>query len=298
MEQLEAEIAEAEAKGAPAPAPIFISLENHAAPPGQARIAAIMREVFGDKLVTEAVHDAASEATLQDLSGRILVMVEYYGAGKEEVNAAAHDQNKPDDDQSDTDSSDEEEEKAVRKKKHAAKGKIIPELAELGVYAQSMKPASSGWATGEQTDPANHLINVEERAVSALIQSSPDGLVQHNASHLMRIYPKGLRISECKLRCETLLFTHSLSFLTDSKNLNPVPFWGVGAQVCALNWQTFDASMQINEALFADTCGWVLKPEHLQRKAAAKPQGQVKLSLEIAGANDLVIPDGRDKEIK
>lgn len=83
-----------------------------------------------------------------------------------------------------------------------------------------------------------------------------------------------------------------------SQNLNPVPFWGVGAQVCALNWQTFDASMQLNEALFASTNGWVLKPPSLRKEAAPKPKGKVQLTLEIAGATDLAVPEGRSKDIK
>lgn len=74
--------------------------------------------------------------------------------------------------------------------------------------------------------------------------------------------------------------------------------WGVGAQVCALNWQTFDAAMQINEALFASTDGWVLKPSYLRREGGERPSGRTELTLEIAGATDLAVPEGREKDIK
>lgn len=259
----------AESKDGLAPLPIFISLENHCSPEGQERLAAIMCEVLGDKLVTEQIKKDGSPATLGDLGGKILVMVEYYGLEKEDV---------PDKlDAHDTDDEDSKEQSA---KKAAAKpSKIIPELSSLGVYAQSMKPQDDAWLKGTLSEPQNHLINVEERAVLELVEKGQgDGVAKHNASHLMRIYPKGTRIN--------------------SKNLNPVPFWGVGAQVCALNWQTFDASMQLNEALFAATDGYVLKPAHLRKEGGQKLSGKVELTLEIAGATDLAVPEGRAKDIK
>lgn len=86
--------------------------------------------------------------------------------------------------------------------------------------------------------------------------------------------------------------------MVGSENLHPIPFWNVGAQVCALNWQTFDGSMQLNEALFASTCGYVLKPPYLRKDGGPKPEGKVELTLEIAGATDLAVPDNRDKDVK
>ena len=56
----------------------------------------------------------------------------------------------------------------------------------------------------------------------------------------MRTYPKGLRFS--------------------SSNFNPLPFWKAGVQIVALNWQKCDAGTMINEAMFADSGGWILKP--------------------------------------
>jgi len=94
----------------------------------------------------------------------------------------------------------------------------------------------------------------------------------------MRVFPKGTRIS--------------------SKNLKPVPFWGIGAQICALNWQTFGASLQINEALFSGSDGFVLKPAALRAGGSGKLSTGVKkrLTLHIAGATDLPLPHGRDED--
>jgi phosphatidylinositol phospholipase C delta len=97
----------------------------------------------------------------------------------------------------------------------------------------------------------------------------------------MRVYPKGTRIS--------------------SKNLNPVPFWGVGAQVCALNWQTFGAWMQVNDALFAGSDGYVLKPAAIREGGSGNLNtGRTrKLRLHVAGATDVPITASHDEgEIK
>lgn len=103
-------------------------------------------------------------------------------------------------------------------------------------------------------------------------------IATHNAHHLMRVYPKGTRIS--------------------SRNLNPVPFWSLGAQICALNWQTFDASMQLNEALFAGTDGYVLKPAALRAGGSGvlNPRDGKKrrLKLRIVGASNIPVPSGRE----
>ncbi|CEH18641.1 Phosphoinositide-specific phospholipase C [Ceraceosorus bombacis] len=280
-EQVEAEIAEAKNRNEPLPNPVFISLENHAGPAGQERISAILKEELRDKLVTEPVSrgpDGQSDATLGDLGGKVLVMVEWYGHTDAGDVAAITDAKE----EESSSSSDEEERAYNERKAKAQQSKIVPELAALGVYAQSMKPTSNAWVQGTSdpsSTPHNALVNVEERAVKKLIsEGASHGLVSHNASNLMRIYPKGLRIN--------------------SSNLNPVPFWGVGAQVCALNMQTFDYAAGLNEAMFANTDGWVLKPPHLRRQPGPKPSGKVQLRLEIAGATDLPVPDDREKDIK
>ena len=48
----------------------------------------------------------------------------------------------------------------------------------------------------------------------------------------------------------------------DSSNLDPIKYWIYGFQIAALNFQTDDNSIKLNEALFNDNgnCGYVLKP--------------------------------------
>lgn len=73
-----------------------------------------------------------------------------------------------------------------------------------------------------------------------------------------------------------------------------MPCWAVGAQICALNWQSFDAALQLNEALFFGTPGYVLKPAPLRAGGCglvANPFApRRRLVLHIAGATDVPLP--------
>ncbi|PNY29127.1 Phosphoinositide phospholipase C [Tolypocladium capitatum] len=266
-------------------APIMVSLENHCGEHGQLRLVDIMKEVFGDRLLSEAVRHAGhreQEGTgghvrLADLGPRITVIVEYRIPGEA--------------DDSDFNSSDEsnpeEEAREARKAYEESKKEggpastiIIPELAELGVYAQSVKPTDNSWYDPGQliNGPHHHLINVSESGLSKHLPACAVPISRHNAHHLMRVYPKGTRIG--------------------SSNLKPVAFWGVGAQLCALNWQTFSTSNQLNDALFNGSEGYVLKPAALR----ADGDGNIgtgrkkRLRLHVAGATDIPLDEDREAE--
>ena len=279
---LDEEIAAAEKTPGRSPSPIILSLENHCAAPGQLRLAQIMKEVFGDRLLSKAVRDEGSReqagsgehVTLAELGAKIAVIVEYHIPGEVESS-----------DSDSSDSSDDEEEKAARKqykdkKKGAPPPVIIPELAELGVYAQSVKPGDNSWfENGELTNgPHHHLINVSESGLSKHLPANSIAIAKHNSKHLMRVYPKGTRIS--------------------SSNLKPVPFWGLGAQICALNWQTYGTSNQINDALFDGTGGYVLKPAPLRAGGDGKLSSgrKKKLRLHVGGATDVPLPEDGDAD--
>ncbi|RYP87415.1 hypothetical protein DL769_000511 [Monosporascus sp. CRB-8-3] len=267
-------------------APILISLENHCGPHGQMRLVEIMREVFGDRLLSKPVRDrghaeqegSGDHVSLEDLGSKIAVIVEYHFPDEDSSSS---------DDSSDSDSDEEEEErrahaeyKEKRKAAAASSAGIIPELAELGVYAQSVKPRDNSWFEEVLKDgPHHHLINVSEKGLAAHLPEANDKIARHNARHLMRVYPKGTRIS--------------------SKNLQPVPFWAVGAQICAMNWQTFGASMQLNEALFHGTDGYVLKPACLRAGGDGSSLGtgrRKRLRLRVAGATDVPVAGEHEED--
>lgn len=187
-------------------APIIISLENHCGAHGQLRMVEIMREVFGDRLLSKAIREKGTReqegehehVTLAELGNKVVLIVEYHLPNEENSDTSS-------------DSSEDEEQKMAHhqyqeKKKAVNAGGIIAELADLGVYAQSVKPVNNSWYESVlENAPHHHLINVSEVGLKAHMPASSSKIAVHNSRHLMRVFPKGTRIS--------------------SKNLAPVPFW-------------------------------------------------------------------------
>ncbi|KAI4602474.1 hypothetical protein KJ359_009718 [Pestalotiopsis sp. 9143b] len=272
------EAAESQDKQGYRAAPILLSLENHCSPHGQERLVAIMKEVWGERLLSKAVREKGHEeqeehdtqVRLNDLGSKIVLIVEYHFTDEKESTDS---------------SSDEEEDETERKARHdykaqrkaAPKSGIIPELSELGVYAQSVKPVDNSWFEEPEmkNGPHDHLINVSEVQLASHMPGNNEKIAIHNSKHLMRVFPKGTRIS--------------------STNLKPATFWAIGAQICALNWQSFGLSLQLNEALFSGSDGYVLKPAALRAGGNGRLNTgkKIKLRLEVAGATDVPLPNGR-----
>ncbi|KJZ80062.1 hypothetical protein HIM_00776 [Hirsutella minnesotensis 3608] len=263
-------------------APIMLSLENHCGPQGQLRLVHIMEEVLGDRLLSKAVRKAGHDeqegsgdhVTLAELGPHVTVIVEYYFPDQASIS----------DSSAETCSSSDEsgaakgEDDGERLDRAVACSIITPELAALGIYAQSVKPVDNSWYDpGELINgPHHHLINVSESGLSKHLPEHAAAIARHNSHHLMRVYPKGTRIS--------------------SSNLKPVEFWGIGAQICALNWQSFGTSNQLNDALFNGSDGYVLKPAALRAggDGSLETGRMKKLCLHVAGATG--IPIGTDRE--
>jgi phosphatidylinositol phospholipase C delta len=86
----------------------------------------------------------------------------------------------------------------------------------------------------------------------------------HNVHSMCRVYPRALPIN--------------------SLNFNPNLYWRHGVQMVAMNYQTYDMNMQINEAMFAagsDRSGYVLKPNYLRNpRISASTQDSLKLNCQ------------------
>ncbi len=87
---------------------------------------------------------------------------------------------------------------------------------------------------------------------------------------------------------------------TDSSNFNPVPFWCSGAQLVALNFQTPDKELQINQGWFSlnGNCGYVLKPKYLTEGKrysqfnflpSIKKETELKLEVFVAEENSYLL---------
>lgn len=113
----------------------------------------------------------------------------------------------------------------------------------------------------EISHPMNIMINISESVLSPLIPTHLGPIVENARKHLRRVYPRGSRIK--------------------SGNLNPLNFWRAGSHFAALNWQKYDLGMQLNEAMFCGTGGWVVKPE--SQRGLHTETDCIRIAVEIRG---------------
>ncbi|KIK59879.1 hypothetical protein GYMLUDRAFT_44355 [Collybiopsis luxurians FD-317 M1] len=158
------------------------------------------------------------------------------------------------------------------------KPKMSPELLALLVYTVGVK--YRGINKKEVYAPV-HMFSLSENNANRLLKGGMIDLIKHTRGHLIRIYPKGMRVS--------------------STNYEPHKFWSAGAQLVAINWQTTDLGYMINHAMFQRNggCGYLLKPLPLRmpHKALLSKQTQHFLNITIISAQHLPAPkdsSGRD----
>nr|DBA16852.1 TPA: hypothetical protein GDO54_002381 [Pyxicephalus adspersus] len=149
---------------------------------------------------------------------------------------------------------------------------IARELSDLVIYC---KPTSEGKDNLERPDFREIRSFVENKAES-LSKSKASDLLKYNRKALTRVYPKGPRV--------------------DSSNYDPLKLWLCGVQMVALNYQTPDRYIQINQALFSynGRCGYILQPECMRHDSYdpsdSKRPGQMVLTIKVIGARHLPKP--------
>ncbi|KAI1178487.1 phosphatidylinositol-specific phospholipase C [Nemania sp. FL0916] len=276
--------------------PLWVSLEVHCNANQQEIMTEIMKEVFGSRLVTESLDPSADKLpSPSDLKERILIKVKGTHpshqprnggetTGRRRGNSLTSPFSKPiiaDNGNippqylasspllgpsqqprraigrrvntitegevhgaiSSSTSDCESEEEANSKRKTS---KIVKSLGDLGVYCTGVK--FRGFESAECKN-TNHILSFMEGTFRkhSKAPGSKKLLTRHNMRYMMRVYPQYSRLT--------------------SDNFNPLMYWRKGVQMAALNWQTFDLGMQLNQAMFAggaDQSGYVLKPESMR----------------------------------
>ncbi|KAH8165740.1 hypothetical protein CIB48_g2499 [Xylaria polymorpha] len=276
--------------------PLWVSLEVHCNAAQQEIMAETMKEIFGSRLVTEPLDPSADKLpTPSELKDRILIKVKgthlshqqrnagetngrrrgnsltspfskpvtmdngnippqflasspLLGPSQQSRRAIAKRVNTITEGEvhgaisSSTSDCETEEETNNRRKT----SKIVKSLGDLGVYCSGVK--FHGFESAE-CKKTNHILSFMEGTFRkhSKAQGSKKLLTRHNMRYMMRVYPQYSRLT--------------------SDNFNPLMYWRKGVQMAALNWQTFDLGMQLNQAMFAggtDQSGYVLKPESMR----------------------------------
>lgn len=308
--------------------PLWISLEVRCGFATQAKMVQIMVETFGDKLVREPlVKDADCIPSPSELLERILIKVKQctppeeqpksitrrrgnsqpspyqrpvvldavpvpsspllsptqFSRSNRQVNTfntitegQVHDlpSNSPSECESDS-----EKDSTSRK----PTGKINPVLGDLGVYCRGIQ--FEGFEA-PNAKTFNHIFSFKENTFAEKCRPKEGKrmLCMHNMRYMMRVYPNGGRIT--------------------SSNFDPLLYWKRGVQMAALNWQTFDTGMQLNQAMFdggTDQSGYVLKPVEgrgfeLRPELSAsdcvgkRPRKSVKFTITVLSAQQLMRP--------
>ncbi|NXF77103.1 PLCH1 phosphodiesterase, partial [Sclerurus mexicanus] len=118
--------------------------------------------------------------------------------------------------------------------------KLCRALSDLVVYTNSV-------AAQDLVDDGStgNVLSFSESRAHQAVQQKAEQFMLYNQKQLTRVYPSAYRI--------------------DSSNFNPVPYWNVGCQLVALNYQSEGRVMQLNEAKFRvnGNCGYVLKPQQM-----------------------------------
>ncbi|VDD94362.1 unnamed protein product [Enterobius vermicularis] len=116
--------------------------------------------------------------------------------------------------------------------------RIASELSNLVVYCQAV-PFNPLFATQGNF---YEMCSFSEAKHQKLFEK---GLIQFNTRQLSRVYPMASRVR--------------------SGNYDPVPMWNSACHMVALNYQTGDRPMQLNQGKFMANgkCGYVLKPSYM-----------------------------------
>ncbi|XP_058879019.1 1-phosphatidylinositol 4,5-bisphosphate phosphodiesterase gamma-1-like isoform X1 [Acipenser ruthenus] len=153
--------------------------------------------------------------------------------------------------------------------------KIALELSELVVYCRPV-PFDEDKIGTDKAYYRDMSSFPETKAEKYANRSKGKKFLQYNRRQLSRVYPRGQRL--------------------DSSNYDPLPMWLCGSQLVALNFQTPDKPMQLNQALFTlgGRSGYVLQPDILREdsfdpfdKSSLKPVEPITVQLQILGARHL-----------
>ncbi|XP_077592039.1 1-phosphatidylinositol 4,5-bisphosphate phosphodiesterase delta-1a isoform X1 [Stigmatopora nigra] len=219
--------------------PVILSLENHCSVDQQRVMAHYIISILGDALVSQPLGYSVPSnfPSPEELKGKFLIK----GKRLNKLDAAFRNNNTIlEDTVSEEDEAAEQEAGQSAPKKHS-KIKLASVLSDIVVYCKSVH--FNGFEHAREKLDFYEMSSFKESKAFSLAENSATSFIHHNMDKLSRIYPGGSR--------------------TDSSNYNPVPMWNAGCQIVALNFQTPQKEMDLNQGRFLPNgmCGYILKPQ-------------------------------------
>jgi phosphatidylinositol phospholipase C, delta len=250
--------------------PIILSFENHCSIPYQQIMAQQLQKILGDALYVPT--EVSLHGALPSPS-RLRGMVVIKGRRPDGTKADQYDSDDESDTEEGTGSSMADFAADVHAGKHkAVKHGVASELASLTLF-HGHKLNTFDLSAKK---PTYYMHSFSENKVrNKCSQKKSAEWIVYNQTHMSRTYPAGSRL--------------------DSSNYSPLLPWSVGCQMVALNFQTEDAFLRLNDGRFRENgnCGYVLKPSSLMVSDGIKADpGAIRLSVRVLSGSCLPKPSG------
>eukprot|EP00584_Thalassiosira_punctigera_P014181 CAMPEP_0172562424 /NCGR_PEP_ID=MMETSP1067-20121228/96786_1 /TAXON_ID=265564 ORGANISM="Thalassiosira punctigera, Strain Tpunct2005C2" /NCGR_SAMPLE_ID=MMETSP1067 /ASSEMBLY_ACC=CAM_ASM_000444 /LENGTH=821 /DNA_ID=CAMNT_0013352637 /DNA_START=144 /DNA_END=2606 /DNA_ORIENTATION=- len=247
--------------------PLILSLENHCTVPFQQVMASQLKSILGDKLyIPEESSLNGPLPSPHQLRGKVVLK------GRRPVGAT--DDYDTDSDAAEDDMTDVQsvwtEKSSVSQGKVPKTIKIAPELAKLTLFHGTKFKT---WVDSTEA-PSHHMHSFSESRITSLCKRNQShNWILYNQTHMSRTFPSGTRI--------------------DSGNYSPILAWSTGCQMAALNIQTPDEKLRVNDGRFRENggSGYVLKPSILMMKEETDPRS-THLEVKILSGSCLPKPGG------
>ncbi|XP_067470774.1 1-phosphatidylinositol 4,5-bisphosphate phosphodiesterase beta-2 [Thunnus thynnus] len=270
--------------------PVILSFENHVdSVKQQEKMANYCKTIFGDALLTDPLDKYPLKPGQQipspsELMGKILIKNKKGSHEKpsqtKKTSTAASDQTTataaptPDpkttsqdpanpaapstqenqegdaavEDNEEQEETEEQDEEKMKTSDEGTAGQEVTAYEEMSALVNYIQPHKFiSFDNARKKNKSYVISSFVETKGEAMISKTAVEFVEYNKRQMSRIYPKGTRM--------------------DSSNYSPQPFWNVGCQMVALNYQTMDFPMQLNMALFEfnGRTGYLLKHDVLRR---------------------------------
>lgn len=241
------------------PYPVILSLEVHTSVPQCNVMADHLQTILGDMLVM-AKDIPNLTYTPEGLKGKVLIKWKLPGKDVDDVELP------PSDGEGEPGSpvSSGKAETTV----HADLPNLLSNCVTIGAFK------TTDW--GRDAEPY-YIQSYAETKVNEFAATARDDFIGQNTRMMARIYPKGTRIG--------------------SSNYNPALAWSMGAQVVALNYQTWDDDMRLNDGMFSlnKSYGYVLKPKYLRDTTCGAKPTQCTIRVKVMCGTQIPKPSLQKK---